>query len=233
MSFGIGELSSACSSIMSRLDVVTNNLANLGTPGFKVEHWRREERRDNQGAAGEGTSLYVDYSQGTLQPTDNAFDLALQGEGFFVIGTKAGTAYTRKGNFALNKNNQVVTQTGDLVLGEAGPISINGRQVDIDRAGMLQVDGAVAGKLKIVSFNKPQNLSKQGDGLFTDPGTAGPQKADKTDVLARNLESANVNAIKEMVEMIDMQRSFESYQKVILTISDMDKLSASRVGRLA
>jgi flagellar basal-body rod protein FlgG len=218
---------------MSQLDVVSHNLANLATPGFKVEHlYPGDKTADNKSDSGAGAFLMVDYSPGLLQKTDNTLDAAIQGDGFFVIENKTGVAYTRKGNFSISKNT-LVTQSGDNVLGEAGPIRTNGKRVTIESNGAVLVDGTEAGKLQMASFDNRQNLQRRGDGLFTDPGTAGKKKVAAPDLLPGHLELANVNAIKEMADMIDIQRSFESYQKVMQTIQDLDKLSTGRVGRLA
>lgn len=235
MNYDIADLARVCTNIMSRLDIATNNLANLSTPGFKVEYWRGSvEELENKSVVVNTPPIYADYSQGIMQQTDNALDVALQGEGFFAVETPKGIGYTRKGNFTLNLNKQLVTREGHLVQGEeGGPIIIQGRNVEIDRQGVVLVDGAKVGQLKIVGFAKQQELMKQGEGLYLDPGTAGLKKLDNPEVYARQLEMANVNAIKEMANMIDIQRSFETYQKVILTISDMDKLATSRIGRLA
>ncbi len=234
MSFGIVELANAGNLNLAQLDAVSHNLANIGTPGFKAEYlYQRERIVEKPGPAGEKASLFVDHRQGVVQKTDNPLDVALHGEGFFVIETGTGTAYTRKGNFTLNKNNELVTEAGDRVLGEGGPLKINGRQVNIDSDGKIQVDGAEIGSLRIAGFEKRQNLVRRGDGLFTDPGDAGAQKIERPDIKSRSLESANVNAIKEMVDMIGIQRSFESYQKLIQVISEMDKLSTSSLGKLA
>ena len=233
MSYGIGDLAKVAANAMLQLDVVSHNLANLSTPGFKVEHlYPGDKTADNKGDSGGGGFIMVDHSPGLLQKTDNTLDVAIQGGGFFVIENKAEVAYTRKGNFSISKN-ALVTQSGDNVLGEAGPIRINGKHVTIESNGTVLVDGTEAGKLRVVSFDNRQNLLRRGDGLFTDPGTAGNKKEAAPDLINRHLELANVNAIKEMADMIDIQRSFESYQKVMQTIQDMDKLSISRVGRLA
>jgi len=233
MSYGIGDLAKVAANAMLQLDVVSHNLANLSTPGFKAEHlYPGDKTADNKGDSGGGVFIMVDHSPGLLQKTDNTLDVAIQGDGFFVIENKAGLAYTRKGNFSISKN-VLVTQSGDNVLGEAGPIRINGKHVTIESNGTVLVDGTEAGKLRVVSFDNRQNLLRRGDGLFTDPGTAGNKKEAAPDLINRHLELANVNAIKEMADMIDIQRSFESYQKVMQTIQDMDKLSISRVGRLA
>lgn len=233
MSYGIGDLAKVAANAMLQLDVVSHNLANLSTPGFKVEHlYPGDKIADNKGDSGRGAFIMVDHSPGLLQKTDNTLDVAIQGDGFFVIENKAGIAYTRKGNFSIRKD-VLVTQSGDNVLGEAGPIRINGKHVTIESNGTVLVDGAAAGKLRVVSFDNRQNLLRGGDGLFTDPGAAGNKKVAAPDLINRHLELANVNAIKEMAAMIDIQHSFESYQKVMQTIQDLDKLSTGRVGRLA
>lgn len=233
MSYGIGDLAKVAANAMLQLDVVSHNLANLSTPGFKVEHlYPGDKIADNKGDSGGGAFIMVDHSPGLLQKTDNTLDVAIQGDGFFVIENKAGIAYSRKGNFSIRKD-VLVTQSGDNVLGEAGPIRINGKHVTIESNGTVLVDGAAAGKLRVVSFDNRQNLLRGGDGLFTDPGAAGNKKVAAPDLINRHLELANVNAIKEMAAMIDIQHSFESYQKVMQTIQDLDKLSTGRVGRLA
>jgi flagellar basal-body rod protein FlgF len=233
MAYGINEIANICNSTLSQLDVVSHNLANLATPGFKVEHlYPGDKNPANSGDVAGKSFIVVDHSPGLMQKTDNVLDVAVQGEGFFVIEQKTGVAYTRKGNFSIYKN-ELVTQSGDRVLGEAGPIKINGHEVTIENNGTVMVDGTEAARLQLASFDKRSNLVRRGDGLFTDPGTSVNKKVATPDLIPRHLELANVNAIKEMADMIDIQRSFESYQKVMQTIQDLDKLSTSRVGRLA
>jgi flagellar basal-body rod protein FlgG len=237
MGYGINEVAKAGAGKIYQLDVVSNNLANAATPGFKVEHFYPGLIRDNansgEGSIPDQSSTMVDYSQGITQITGNALDVAIQGDGFFTVQTKEGLAYTRKGNFTINKNNQLVTQSGEFVLGDRGPITVSGGNVEIDNAGRVVADGAEAGNLRIARFDNIQGLTRVKEGLFTDPGAARVKKMDNPEIKPRHLEMSNANVIKEMVDMIDIQRSFESYQKVIQTISDLDKLSISRVGRLA
>ena len=233
MAYEIGALAKVLTNSLSQLDVVSHNLANLATPGFKVEHlYPGNPSPANQGDVTGKPFIVVDYSPGLMQKTDNALDAAIQDDGFFVIESKEGVAYTRKGNFSI-KNNELVTQSGDKVLGAAGPIRIKGNQVTIESNGIVLVDGKEAGKLQLAGFDKRSDLVRRGDGVFTDPGTAGKKMAATPALLPRHLELANVSAIKEMADMIDIQRSFESYQKVMQTIQDLDKLSTGRVGRLA
>lgn len=238
MSYGIYDLVNVSTRKISQLDTVTNNIANAGTPGFKAEHlhFAMQDRKEAS-ADGQSTSyvpsLMVDYSPGGMEKTGNVLDLAIRGEGFFAVETKEGAAYTRRGNFTLNKNNELVTQSGDYVLDAGGKhIVVNGDDLQVSEQGQIMVDGNTAGRLRMVAFDKGQALLSRGGGLYTDPGSAGLKTLDKPDLASGYLELANVQAIKEMVAMIDIQHSFETYQKAIQTIADLDRLSVNRVGKL-
>ncbi|OPY03367.1 MAG: Flagellar basal-body rod protein FlgG [Syntrophus sp. PtaB.Bin001] len=176
--------------------------------------------------------LSTDFSQGTLQKTDNTMDFALQGEGFFVIQTERGLAYTRKGDFTLNANNELVTKSGDFVMGKSGKISLSGRNINVDESGIIKIDDNQVDQLKIVNFENPQMLIHAGEGLFKDQGNGIIQKDSNSKVINGSLEISNVNAIKEMIQMIDMQRTFETYQKLIHAIDDQDKLSTGKIGKV-
>lgn len=237
MGFDINEVAIAGARKLTQLDFVANNLANSSTTGFKSEYLyyamkgksAQEAARSDLGI----TSIVIDFAQGTLQSTSNPLDVAIEGDGFFAVQQKDGTTYTRNGSFAINKNKELVTKTGAKILGESGPIIINGAQINIDSDGNILVDGNVAGKLKIVSFTNPGQLTRTAGGQYIDDGTAGVKKNDAYRVSGGYLEMSNVNAMKEMVEMIDGHRSFEAYQKIIQTMSDLDKLSTNKIGRLS
>jgi flagellar basal-body rod protein FlgF len=236
MSYGMREIARATESRIYQLDVVSNNLANAATPGFKVERYLSGIKTAEAQTKGD-SELYqsittVDSRQGMIQRTDNLLDVAIQGEGYFTVQTGDGLAYTRNGNFTINKNKQLTTHSGEIVMGDNGPITINGRDIDIDNVGNVSVEGVKVGSLKIVGFEKPQQLTRTKESLFTDLGNAGMKIIATPDVQPRQLEMSNVDAIREMVEMVDIQRSVETYQKVIQTINDLDKLSVSRVGKL-
>jgi len=102
----------------------------------------------------------------------------------------------------------------------------------VSAEGVVKVDGVEVGKLRIVDFENRQALSREGDGLFVDGGTAGVKQVGNPRLKAGERELSNVEAIREMVELIEVQRSFETYQKVIQSLADMDKLSTGRVGKL-
>ena len=236
MRYDVNDVAIAGSRKLTQLDFVANNVANASTPGFKSEHLYyamkgRAAQEDSRVDLGP-TSTKIDFAQGTLNRTGNKFDLAIEGDGYFTIQTRNGIAYTRNGNFILNKNNEIITHAGDYVLGESGKIVISGEEVSIDGDGSIQVDGSVAGKLRITAFSNSGDVSRAAAGQYLDSGKAGPKKADNYKIASGYLEMSNVNAVKEMVEMIDIQRTFETYQKIILTMSEFDKISTNRIGKL-
>jgi flagellar basal-body rod protein FlgG len=175
----------------------------------------------------------MDFAQGLPEKTGNVLDLSIEGNGFFALQSKKGTTYTRNGSFILNNKNELVTHNHEYVLGETGKIIINGKDINIDGDGTVQVDGNIAGKLKIVSFINQNELTRAAGGQYIDEGKAHQKKADNYRVSNGYLEMSNVSAAKEMIDMIDIQHTFETYQKIILTMSDLDKISTSRIGALA
>lgn len=236
MLYDVTDVARAGARKLSQLDFVTNNIANAATSGFKAEHlyYAMKGRQAQEGALTDlgPTVSKMDFSQGTLKVTGNTFDLAIEGDGFFTIQTKQGNAYTRNGSFVLNKNKELVTQSGDYVLGEDGKIVLNGNTVNIDKDGSIFVDGSPVGGIKIAAFSDPYALVRSTDGRFVDDGKAGLKNADAYSIAGGYLEMSNVNSVREMTDMMEIQRSFETYQKVILTLQDMDKISTNRIGKL-
>ena len=237
MTNGIEILANAAIRQISRLDCVTHNIANVNTPGFKAERFHflkaSSEKMAKEGRPAQGPSTSVNYSRGVIQKTGNALDLAIDGKGFFAIQTKAGVAYTKDGRFTLSNNGELVTLAGDYVLGRGGNITIKGNDIQIGKEGVISVDGNEVDALKIESFREPSALIKINTGLYRNPDNlAGAKTEENVYVQSGYLELSNVQVIREMVEMINIHRTFESYQKVILTISEQDRSSTTRVGRL-
>lgn len=248
MSYTILDIAGVAAVKVNQLDLVSNNIANSATPGYKTEHMMASVGDNvtdptNDQAPEVTTAVYIDFTQGVLERTGNNLDVAIQGEGFFEIETPAGLAYTRAGNFTIDKNGTLTDPLGNPVMGEGGRITIpnTDSQTDIQIApsGMVKVygteaDGTEVGTLKVVTFSDTTKLKRSANGLFVDPGQAGlttPAPEEKN-VQAGYLELSNASVAKEMIQMIDIQRTFELYQKAIQTISDQDRLSVSRVGRL-
>jgi flagellar basal-body rod protein FlgF len=233
---GIKGLADVTNRMMPKLDCITNNIANIHTSGYKAErlHYLRKEVASSDGSKSIDYDpvIKVDHSQGLLQKTGNPLDIAIEGDGYFVIQTKDGDAYSRKGNFTINKNGEIVTPAGDYLQGASGKIAVKGKDVVVGASGEVKVDGSSVGKLKIVTFSKPEALVKLGGGLFSNLGDAGMSIKKDPMIREGHLELSNVEAIKEMVAMINLQRSVEMYQKGIQSVSDQDKLVTTRVGKL-
>lgn len=237
MLYDVTDVGRAGARKLTQLDFVTNNIANASTSGFKSEHlyYAMKGKNAQEGAMINlgSTVSKMDFSQGTLKVTGNTFDVAIEGEGFFTIQTKQGNAYTRNGSFVLNKNKELVTPAGDYVLGESGKkIVIDGNSVNVDKDGSIYADENLVGKIKISAFKDPYGLVRSTDGRFVDEGKAGLKKADAYSISGGYLEMSNVNAVREMTDMIEIQRAFETYQKVILTLQNMDSISTNRIGKL-
>jgi flagellar basal-body rod protein FlgF len=236
MQYDVTDVARAAARKLTQLDFVANNLANASTPGFKAEHlyYAMKGKQAQEGAL---TSLgptvsAMDFAQGTLNVTGNKLDLAIEGEGFFTLQTKQGNTYTRHGSFMLNKNKELVTPSGEYVLGQSGKIVLDGNSITIDADGSIYVDGNQAGKLKIAAFADPKLLIRSTSGRYVDDGKSGLKDAANFHVASGYLEMSNVNSVKEMIDTMEIQRAFETYQKVILTMQDFDKISTNRIGKL-
>jgi flagellar basal-body rod protein FlgF len=234
MAGDITEITSAAERLVTKLENVTNNLANASTIGFKEEYLRSLSENDllNQANPAASESRSINFSQGMIQQTGNALDVAIDGEGFFTIKTKDGELYTRKGNFHLNKDGEIVTAAGEPVLSDRGPVVAKGKNIQIDQQGLVTVDGGQVGKFKIVTFDQPNLVERAGNGVFSAPPEAGVKVKQDPQLISNAVELSNVNAVQQMVTMIEIQRTMETYQKLIQTITDQDKISTSRVGRL-
>lgn len=249
-----------------RLDVMTNNLANSATNGFKKEGTTTKTFGDTLAIKIKDTSEfglprrlgditpgveigenYTDYSQGAFRVTDNMYDVALDGDGFFAISftNKAGETsvkYTRDGAFTVNTDGYLVTKDGDFVLNQNGamnsdPGQANYIQVDpnhelmIDEFGVLYQEGEEIGQLGVIDFADYNFIQKYGENLYelVDGGQVLDSDAF---VRQRTLEMSNVNVVSEMVEMITISRLFESNQKIMQTIDDTLEKAVNNIARL-
>jgi len=218
-----------------RLNQVTNNLANVDTPGFKKETVTFDEMlyQANRSRQRVGKALRIDtiHQQGVVQKTDAPLDLAISGAGFFKVETPAGVRYTRAGNFQRNNEGLLVTANGYPVLGEAGPVTITGTKVDVAGDGRLYVDGIQVNRLTVVTAD-PKALKKEGENLFRLVDGAAEQDSPNSQLMQGHLEKSNVNTVTEMTEMIDLYRAYEGQQKMIRAVDDMDDLAVRKVGSL-
>ncbi len=216
-----------------RLQVLTENLANISTPGFKKQEVIFEDSMAEAGGPrvfAAARRVATDMSQGFNKRTERTLDLALNGGGFFEIETPAGTRYTRNGTFSADKNGELRTSEGYAVSGDGGVIKLTTTDVLIDSEGNISERGVKVGKLKIVNFEDPSLLKREGN-FFLAPGPWVKESAEKGEVLQGYLEVANVNAVRAMTAMIEASRSYETHAKMIQTIDDMTRRSIDEVGK--
>lgn len=230
-----------------RLQILSNNLANINTTGFKEDQatFRLIDPSSTESASPsdpvDGVSALVsavipmtthtDFSKGPLQQTGNPLDLAIDGDGFFSVQTEQGVRYTRNGAFSINAGGVLATADGDPVMGEGGEITIDGSDVRFDGSGTVIVDGAAIDKLRIVKIAEPLALQKIGKTLFQlDESKGSEEQLDYGGIQQGYLEGSNVNAVKAMTELIEVQRGYESYQKMIQTIGELDARVIGGVG---
>ncbi len=252
---------------MHRMDALANNIANVDVTGYKKDTSVSKAfpqmllRRMNDdglykfpfgsidaapvvGTLGTGVEYnesYTIFSQGAMKQTENPFDVALDGKGFFSVEVDGKEKYTRNGSFLINSSGVLVTKEGHPVLGEKGIIQLKKNNFVIDEKGNVYQNAAFAedperlvsmrenewdqlqlvDKLKIVDFKRPRYLKKEGSSFWKDTEESGKavikETGNETKVLQGFLESSNVNPVTEMVAMIQVNRAYEANQKVIQT----------------
>jgi flagellar basal-body rod protein FlgF len=231
-----------------QLDVVANNIANVNTAGFKSDQSLFEEylmpgaHEDNFKAADRRVSFvqdrgtYRDFTQGPTEQTGNPLNVAISGNGFLVVQTAAGERYTRDGGLQMNNQGQLVTASGDPVLGTSGPIVFQPTDHDIN----VSPDGTVTvvegsgrtdslrGKLRLVSFTDAQKLLKEGANLFSGEGDA-PQIDLKSQVQQGYIEKSNVNSVVEMSRMIEITRAYTQIATMLQQESDLHKSAIEKL----
>jgi flagellar basal-body rod protein FlgG len=234
-----GSLGAEC-----KLDVLANNLANASTPGYKKDRVRFESvlAAAANAVPGDGPSeaavlteerYSVDFTSGEVKHTGNTFDLALDGDGFFVVNTPEGKAYTRQGNFRIDANSRLVTADGNAVLGGGAPIIIKGGTVSFDAKGKMFVEGIESGAIDVVDFPKPYDLKKAGSALFIpNSPDAAPQPKKDAVVMQGQLEGSNVNPVEEMVRLIEATRSSETCQRLIQNYDMMTGKAVNELGKV-
>lgn len=243
-----------------RMDVMTNNLANANTNGYKKEgatsqafndvlayklkdtsEAARTTRRigvNNLGVKiGEG---YTDYSQGPIKGTENTFDLALSGAGFFAVSytnknNEASIKYTRDGSFSLNTAGYLVTHDGDYVLGtNGGQIRLDPLlDVRIDTSGniMQGEDNVPVAQIRIRDFENYDYLEKFGENYYN-PVDGATFQDSEAKIYQGYLETSNISVVTEMVNMINISRAYETNQKVIQTYDSTLETAVTQIGKL-
>ena len=224
MQSGITNAVRGCRTQGLRFDMIANNLANVGTTGFKKDMVYFDQALRMH--------VTTNLSQGNIRRTGNTLDVALEGEGFFKVQTPAGIRYTANGKFHLNAEGLLVTAEGDPVLGSSGPISIQGKEITIDDSGRIEVDESAVDRLSIASFQRPERLQKEGSSYYIYNGDEEEiSEPQQTSVRQGYVEESNVVVTEEMIRMVEALRHFESYQKVLQTFDETDARVVNEVGK--
>lgn len=243
-----------------RMDVMTNNLANANTNGYKKEGATSQafgdvlafKLKDTSEAAGTTRSIgvnnpgvkigegYTDYSQGPMKGTENVFDLALSGPGFFAVSytnrnNETSIKYTRDGSFTMDTQGYLRTHDGDYVLGRnGGRIRLDPLlDVRIDTSGNIMQGESTApvAQLQIRDFVDYNYLEKFGENYYQTVNGSRFQDAEAK-VYQGYLETANISVVTEMVNMINISRAYETNQKVIQTYDSTLETAVTQIGRI-
>jgi flagellar basal-body rod protein FlgF len=234
------------------LDVVSNNIANIDTTGYKADNAAFTEYlmpgardgefrgRDQRLSFVEDRATWIDLSPGSIQHTGNPLDVAIDGRGYLVVQTPRGQRYTRAGSLSINAAGQLVTAGGDQVIGNGGPITFQqgDRDVAISPSGIITVRegngtaSATRGALQIVTFDQTQRLQKDGDSTFMAPAGVNPVPATPaTQVVQGALEKSNVRAVVEMARMIEITRSYSDIATILQQQGDLKKNSLQQLAQ--
>jgi len=227
-----------------QMDVVANNVANANTNGFKAdkslfEEFLRSGAHEDNFVGNDRRVSFVndratirDFASGPNLQTGNPLDVAVNGNGFLVVQTPAGERYTRDGALQINAQGQLVTNGGNLVLGTNGPITFQATDRDINvsadgtitvREGTVTQVDSIRGKLRLVTFNNPQQLVKEGANLFTAPAGVAAQPDTLSRVNQGFVEKSNVNVVTEMTRLMEITRTYQSVASLMQQQNDLRK----------
>jgi flagellar basal-body rod protein FlgG len=222
-----------------RHEVLANNLANVSTPGFKLDDVALIPGSQPSAQTGPeviwslgGHTLvqWTNFAPGPLVQTGRSLDVAIHGRGFLVVDTPGGPRYTRGGSLNVDGAGFLVTASGHQVQGEGGPIAVASGPVTITASGDVMAAGQRVGALRVVDFARTDRLVKQGEGLFA--SAEEPTAATGSEVVAGSLEASNVNVVDAMVGMMTALRQYETAQRVLQSEDEVVRRASTEIGRV-
>ncbi len=235
----------------NRQQVISHNIANLQTPGFKQILTTAQDFMPEQavytngnlqtspiefvGTLGLGTQVgqeFIDFGAGAMQNTNNPLDFALQGNGFFTVKTADGNRYTRDGRFLRDAENTLVTVDGYQVLDDAGQtIELPDGEVSVSPEGILSVNGTEVATLGIGVFADPEAELEHTEGnLFTGPAASTGEEVPQ--VVQGYLETSNANPSQLMTQLVEVGRSYEAAQKLVQNQDELLGKTIASLGRI-
>ena len=224
--------------LFNDLEVSANNIANAATPGFNAsklvfsDYLVKDQKQKD--AYANDVSTYRDTTKGSFRTTDNPFDLAITGPGYFMVETPYGTRYSKAGNFQIDGEGTLMTTQGYAVLGnDNGHITIpqNAKRVVINGAGQISADGSDVGQVGMAEFTNEQKMERFGNSLYN--SKEAPIPADRSRVVQGALESSNVNAVSELVRVQEVSRSVGNTAKYVEVMYDLQRKVSSVYSRNA
>ncbi len=229
---------------VQRLQVISHNLANVGTLGFKKEvgvirpfqaylaEGMLPSVREGAPISGPELTRVTDFSGGALKHTGNPLDIAIEGGGFLSVSTPMGEAYTRQGSLQLDETGRLVTGSGHPVLGTRGEIRLTTSTPRIDQTGTVWEGNTSVAQLKLVNIVRPETLMKTGEGLYQAGEATDMLSGDGLRVRQGYAETANVVTMHEMIKLIETVRHFEASQKLVQGYDNMLDKAINEAGAL-
>lgn len=222
---------SAMSGMRSRLDELdrlAGDLANVNTPGYKVERAGTQSVDREMTFSGALESAVdvvagvpkIDFRPGVIATTGRDLDVAIEGRGFFVVETAAGERYTRSGAFTRRGDGVLTTLRGEPVLGESGEITLATGAATIDADGTVKSGATVLGKLRVVEFQAESDIARESGARFRAIPGAVPEQAERVRLVPQSIEQSNANVVEIMARMTEVSRGFESMQRGVTTLTN-------------
>ena len=208
--------------------MVSNNLANSETVGFKAERVFARMVDDAVPIAGAAT----DFRAGTIRETGSPLDLALGTDGFLVVDTPNGERLSRGGSFSLDAEGRIVDASGNVLLGEAGPIVVGSGTVQIDPRGTVRVNGAEVDRLRVERAPQGVQLQHEGGTLFVPDAAREVLAPEERIVKQGSLEESNVSTIDSMVDLISIQRAYGAVQRAVTTLDEIRNTISNQLGKV-
>lgn len=216
------------------LNDVAQNIANANTPGYRAGRTFNvlgpvQANAVNPGLASIHSITALDTTGGALHVTGKVTDLALAGDGWFLLQTPDGQALTRDGRFSVDSQGQLVSHTGFPVMGDGGPLIVSGGVLEVDQAGQVQVGGSLVGQISVVKPNDSQQLIARGEGLYQSASILQP--ASNFTVHQGVLERSNAAMGNEMVRIMEASRHIESMQRALSAYDSMLNSGINQIGK--
>jgi len=225
---GMHSAASALRYYERKQEVVANNLANVSTNGFKAQRVFATLLDGIAPAAQSGT----DFNVGSLRQTGNATDVAIDGQGFFVVSTPNGERYTRGGSLRLDDKHQLVDNDGRPLLGtKGGPLKLLDAPIEIDAKGQVKQNGQIVDTLRMETAPKGTDVQREGETLWIPPTTKEVMKLTDRNVKQGYIEESNVNSMSALIDMVSVQRAYASVQKSIIEMDHTNETVATQIAK--